>query len=47
MRKSAFSICENKGADQLNGHRAADVYICFCYIESTITKHPKSEISSC
>ena len=29
MRKSAFCICENKGADQLRGNRAADQRLCF------------------
>ena len=32
MRKHAFCICENKGADQLHG----DPGLCFCYIVSTI-----------
>ena len=30
-----FSICENKGADQLLGNRAADHRLCFRYIDST------------
>ena len=37
MRKHAFSICENKDADQ---------HLCFRYIDSTIPLLPKSEISS-
>ena len=31
MRKPAFCICENKGADQLRGNR-----VCFHNIDSTI-----------
>ena len=37
MRKPAFCICENKGADQ---------HLCFRYIGSTIPLLPKAEISS-
>ena len=33
MRKPAFCICVNKGADQLGGSRAADQRLCFCYIK--------------
>ena len=29
VRKPAFCICENKGADQLRGKRKADQYHCF------------------
>ena len=36
MRKPTFCICENKGADQLHGNRAADQHLCFRYIDSTI-----------
>ena len=36
MRKPAFCICENKGADELHGNHAADQLPCFCYIDSTI-----------
>ena len=52
MRKAAFRICENKGADQLHGNREADRYheadqrLCFRYTDSTIPLLPKSEISS-
>ena len=46
IRKPAFCICENKGADQLHGNYAADQHLCFCYIDSTIPILPKSEISS-
>ena len=35
MRKHAFCILENKGADQLSGYRAADQDLCFHYIDST------------
>ena len=46
MRKPAFCICENKGADQLRGYREADQRLCFRYIDSTIPLLPKYEISS-
>ena len=36
MRKPVFCICENKGADQLHGNRAADQRFCFPFIDSTI-----------
>ena len=45
MRKLAFSICENKDADQLRGNREADQRLCFHYTASTIPPLPKSEIS--
>ena len=35
MRKHAFCILENKGADQLSGYRAADQRLCFHYVDST------------
>ena len=31
MTKPAFRICENKGADQLRGNRAADQRLYFRY----------------
>ena len=37
MRKPAFCICENKGADQLRGSRVADQRLCFRYMYSTAT----------
>ena len=37
MRKPTFSICENKGADQLRGNHAADQRLCFCYIDCYCT----------
>ena len=46
MRKPAFSICENKDADQLRGNREADQRLCFRYTDSKIALLPKSEISS-
>ena len=46
MRQPAFSICKNKGADQLPGNRAAVQLLCFRYIDSTIPLLSKSEISS-
>ena len=33
MRKPAFCICKNKGADQLHGNRAADQRLCFRCID--------------
>ena len=36
MRKPAFCICENKGADQLPIDPAADPCLCFHYIDSKI-----------
>ena len=46
MRKPAFCICKNKGADELQSNYAADQRLCFYYIDSTILLLPKSEISS-
>ena len=43
MRKPAFSIYGNKGADQLHGNRAADQCLSFHFIDSTIPLLPKSE----
>ena len=39
-------ICDNKGADQLQGNCATDQHLCFCFIDSSIHLLPKSEISS-
>ena len=39
-------ICENKGADQLQGNRTADECLCFHYIDITILLLSKSEILS-
>ena len=36
MRKLAFCMCQNKGADQLHGYCAADQLLCFHYKGSTI-----------
>ena len=46
MRKPAFCICENKGADQLCSNRTADQCLCFRFTNRTIPLLPKSEISS-
>ena len=35
MRKHAFCILENKGADQLSGYGAADQRLCFHHVDST------------
>ena len=40
MRKPAFCICENKGADHLRINPAADQGLCFCYVESVIPLIP-------
>ena len=48
MRKPAFYIWENKGADQLHayGNRAADQHLYFGFIGSIIPLISKYEISS-
>ena len=46
VRKPAFCLCKNKGADQLQCNHAADQRICFCYTDSTIPFLSKSIISS-
>ena len=46
MGKPAFSICENKDADQLPGDLEADECLCFRYIDSTIPLLSKHKISS-
>ena len=46
MRKPAFSICENKDADQLCGKGKADQRLCFRYMDSTIPPLPKFQASS-
>ena len=45
MRKPAFCICENKGADQVCGNHEADQRLCFRHKDSTISLLHKSEIS--
>ena len=45
MRKPAFCLCENKGADQLHDNRAADQRLYFRYIDSAIPLLPKYTIS--
>ena len=43
MRKTAFCICEIKGADQLRDNRAADQHLCFGrYIDSVLTAFHRS-----
>ena len=44
--KPAFSICENKDADQLRGNHKADQRLCFRHTDSEIPLLSKSEISS-
>ena len=46
MIRPDFCICENKGADQLCGYRAADQHLFFRYIDVIIPLLSKSEISS-
>ena len=46
MRKPSFSICENKGTDQLRSNLEADQHLCFHYTDSTVPLLSKSEISS-
>ena len=46
LRKPAFCICENKGADQLHSNCPADHGLCFRYIDTTIPLLPKSENSN-
>ena len=46
MRKPAFCICENKGADQLRDNHTADQHLCFRYIDIAILLLSKSDISS-
>ena len=45
LRKPAFCIYEDKGADQLRDKHAADQRLCFRKICSTLTLLSKSEIS--
>lgn len=37
MRKHAYCICTNKGADQLHGNPKADKHLGSCYIDRTIS----------
>ena len=46
MRKPAFCICENKGADQLRGNREADQRLCFRYIDSTIPQFLNTKVQA-
>ena len=36
MRKAAFCICDNKGADQPCSNCAGDQLLCFPYMDNTI-----------
>ena len=45
MRKPAFCMCENKGANQQHGNCTADQPFCFRYVDSTILLLSKSEFS--
>ena len=36
LRKPAFCICKNKGADQLHSNCTVDQRLCFRYTDSTI-----------
>ena len=38
MRKQAFYICENKGADQLLDNCKADQHLCFRYKDGAIMR---------
>ena len=46
MRKTCFLHMRKKGADQLPAFRAADLHLCFCYINRAIPLLPQSDISS-
>ena len=48
MRKPAFSIYKNKGADQLRVYHAADQRLCFCFIDvqSLFYLNPNFQASS-
>ena len=43
MRNPAFSICENKGADQLCSYRTINMRLWFRYIDIKINKYTKFE----
>ena len=46
VRKPDFCLGENKGADQLRGHREADQRLCFRYSDSIIPLLLIAKISS-
>ena len=46
MRKPAFCICENKGADQLRCNPEAAQRLSFRYTDSTVPLFPKSEFQA-
>ena len=46
MRKPAFCICENKGADQLRVNCAPDQHLCFrCKVKSLFFLNPRFHVS--
>ena len=45
--KTGFCICENIGADQLSGYGAADLHLCFRYIDRIIPPNFKPLTISC
>ena len=45
-RKTAFCMCENRGADQLRGNRKDDQRLCFHYTDNIMTLYPKYDIPS-
>ena len=46
MRKLALCKCESKDADQLCGNRAADLRLCFHYMDKKFTLPSKSKNSN-
>ena len=46
IRQPTLCIGKNKAADQLCSYWEADQHLCFCYTDSQIPLHLKSEISS-
>ena len=47
MRKPAFCICENKGADQLRDKQETDQRLCFHYfVFATYIVNPKFQAAS-
>ena len=46
MRKTEFSLFENKGTNQLHSNCEADQRLCFCYTDSKIPPLLMAKISS-
>ena len=46
MRNWLYAYAKNKDADQLRDNREADQRLCFRYLDGTIPRLPKSQISS-